>query len=336
MLKSFHLRYCFTADMHFVAYRSNPDRAYSNPDWAYSNPDRVLNPVRVISPVKSIILLIMIVLVSCSKKEIVNVPPSISLVSQTGTISSDTILGVNSTMVFAISAKGGSTNLTNLIVLVSNSDTCQRFLDTSMNISSFLVTKKFIKGLDNSEVWTFIVRDKNRLSDSVSINILRDTSVGFSPIKHITSLIMSAQNNSEPGSFYSFASDQVYSLDEASQHQDLIDLVYYFGEDELTMASPGANIETGIFEGDLLDWSLRRTTRFIELSIPAEFFENCENDSLLIASYSEALGKRKAKLLSPGKLFSFKTADLKCGIFRVISTEGTLAGTVNVEIKVQE
>lgn len=315
-MKTSFSTYTFITVMQSKAYRFTPDR--------------------VLIPVRGIIFLIMIILVSCSEKETEKIPPTLSLISQTGAISHDTIVGVNTTMVFAIAANAGSSNLTNLIVSVKNADTSLRFLDTSMNISSFSIIKKFIKGLDNHEVWTFIVRDKNRLSDSVSINIQRDTTVGFNPIKHITSLIMSAQNNPEPGSFYSFAADQVYPLDEATLHQELIDLTYYFGEDELTMASPGANIETGIFAGDLQDWTLRRTTRFIELSIPAEVFENCTNDSLLIASYNDALGKRKAKLLAPGKLFSFKTADLKSGIFKVISTEGTDAGKVNIEIKVQE
>jgi len=280
--------------------------------------------------------MILILMISCSEKDSEKLPPTIALLPQTGTISHDTTLGVNSALNFSISAQGGNTNLTNLIILVSTPETSQRYLDTSMNIPGFSITKKFTKGLSDIETWTFIIRDKNRLSDSTSIIIIRDTTVGFSPIRHIQNLTLSAQNNPDPGSFYSFASNQVYTLDEASQNQDSIDLVYYFGEDELTMASPGANIETGIFEGDLLNWTVRRTTRFIELAIPPEVFDACENDSLLIASWNDAAGKRKAKFLSPGKMFSFKTSDFKTGIFRVTSIHGTDAGTVNIEIKVQE
>lgn len=315
-MKIQHPKYGFYSDMHIKSYRFIPDKVF-NPAGCW-------------------IFLVFILMISCTEKESEKLPPTISLLSQTGTISHDTTLGVNSAMNFSISAQGGNTNLTNLIILVSTPETSQRYLDTSMNIPGFSINKKFTKGLADAETWTFIIRDKNRLSDSVSINILRDSTVGFNPIKHITSLTMSAQNNPEPGSFYSFGSDHVYTLDEATQNQDSIDLVYYFGEDQLTMASPGANIETGIFEGDLLNWTVRRTTRFIELAIPPEVFDTCENDSLLLASYSEALGKRKAKLLAAGKMFSFKTADSKYGIFRVISTEGTDAGTVNVEIKIQE
>jgi len=102
------------------------------------------------------------------------------------------------------------------------------------------------------------------------------------------------------------------------------------------MGSPGANIENGIFEGDLQSWNIRRTTRFIELNIPPEVFEVSTNDSLLIASYMEGSGKRKAKLLAPGMIFSFKTENLKYGIFRVIEVTGTDNGTVKIDVKVQD
>jgi hypothetical protein len=315
-LKTKQTKYGFPLDMHNKAYRFTPDRVFN--------------------PVRGWIFLIFILMISCTEKEPEKLPPTISLLSQTGAISQDTTVGVNTQLAFAISANSGTTNLTNLIIQVTTPETSQRYFDTSMNIPGFSITKKFVKGLADIETWTFIIRDKNRLSDSTTLTIFRDTTVGFNPTRHIQSLTMSAQNNSDPGSFFSFASSQVYTLDQAFQNQESIDLVYYFGVDQLTMGSPGANIETGIFEGDLQNWTNRRTTRFIELFIPLEVFDNAQNDSLLIASYKESEGKRKAKLLAADKLFSFKTADSKYGIFRVISTEGLDAGTVNVEIKIQE
>ena len=277
-----------------------------------------------------------IFLIGCSKKETENLPPSIALLDQAGAIIRDTTVGVNSQMTFAIAAQAGSTNLTNLIIKVSTSESSERYLDTSMNISGFSISKKFVKGLADAETWTFIIRDKNRLSDSLSLIIYRDTAIGFNPIIHIEALTLSAQNNPFPGSFYSFVANKAYPPDQAFENQEFIDLVYYFGEDELTMGSPGANIETGIFEGDLLNWTTRNTTRFIELDLPPEVFDQAQNDSLLIASYHEAEGKRKAKMLATGKMFSFKTTGLKYGIFRVLSTEGTDAGSATFEIKIQE
>nr|NQU91979.1 hypothetical protein [Bacteroidota bacterium] len=233
-------------------------------------------------------------------------------------------------------AEGTSTRVTNLIIEVTSDAISQTYLDTSMNTLGFTINKSFVKGLANKEIWTFIIRDKNRLTNSTSIDICRDTATGFGPVRYIQNLMLSAQNNSDPGSFYSFESESVYTLQEAFEVQELIDLVYYFGEDSHTMGSPGANIENGIFEGDLQSWNIRRTTRFIELNIPPEVFEVSTNDSLLIASYMEGSGKRKAKLLAPGMIFSFKTENLKYGIFRVIEVTGTDNGTVKIDVKVQD
>lgn len=186
------------------------------------------------------------------------------------------------------------------------------------------------------EVWTFIIRDKNRLSDSVSVIVHRDTMSDFAPIIHYGSITLSAQGDIVPGSFFSFVSGETYWLDEAFQNQDIIDLVYYYGEDENTIASPGANIENGIFEGNLENWDTRRTTRFIQLDLPQEVFDSAQNDSLFIVSYTEGSGNRKAKLLVPQKTFAFKTQDYKYGIFRVVEVEGTNAGLINIEIKIHD
>ena len=65
-------------------------------------------------------------------------------------------------------------------------------------------------------------------------------------------------------------------------------------------------------------------------------FLNATNDSLLIAVYGQAEGKRKAKNLQDGDIFSFKNEDGKVGLFKVNSVSGTDDGTINISIKVQE
>ncbi len=273
---------------------------------------------------------------ACEKDEGPSSPPVINLLDQTGTISSDTTVGAGSLMTFSIEATGTVVNVTNLIVKVTDGQEIQRYLDTSMNTSSFVVRKSFVKSLADEETWTFIIRDKNRMSDSVSLIIKKDTAAGYGPIAVYENLTLSAQNKPDPGSFFSFISEEVYPLEAAAQHQELLDLVYYFGEDDHTLASPGANIESGIFEGDLAGWDVRRTTRFIELEMAEEVFAAAQNDSLLLASYTEGSGKRKSKFLAPGKTFSFRTEDFKYGIFRVKEVEGTDAGTVLIDMKVQD
>gem|GEM_PF-621457 len=299
---------------------------------------RIFNPIWfTISGWLVLPLLALLLLYSCEKDSQPQLSPKLEVKPLPGSNNSDSVFAIGGLMTFEISAQSQSANLTNIYAIkevgLQNST---RALDTSMNIEQFMFTKTFVKGLDEKEIWTFIVRDKNRLSDSVSMTIYLDSTSGFGPIAHLESVMMSAQNLTVPGSFYSFEAG-VLDLNQAFQKQETIDLLYYYyGEDENVIASPGANIESGVFEGDLLNWETRRTTRFIEIDMPMEDFYSAENDSLLIVSYQEGNGKRKAKNLTSGKTFSFKTQDSKFGIFRVTEVEGTLTGTVKIDIKIQD
>jgi hypothetical protein len=317
-MKETPTNYCSNIDMHKYSYRSKPNR--------FSKPVRFV-----------LLISIALILFACTKDDGPQQAPTIQLLSKPGMISSDTTIAVGQLMTFSIAAEGGSANLTNLIALREDGrGTSQRALDTSMNTPQFNITKTFTKNLDKKEIWTFIIRDRNLLSDSVTVIISLDTTSGFGPITYYESLILSAQNEPNPGSFFSFISGETYALDAASQNQELIDLVYYLGEDELTMGSPGANIEPGIFDPNPATWETRRTTRYIAIDLPPGAFEGAQNDSLLIVSYTEGEGKRKAKYLGAGSTFSFQTQDLKYGIFRVIEVEGTDAGTIKLDIKIQD
>ena len=321
-------------DMSNHTYRNLPDNLF-NPDSPESFRG---NPVRVVSHfIVLLTLLTFTIFSSCEKDNNPQLPPSIQLIKQEGSISTDSTIAFGQLMTFTIKATGGSTNLTNLYAIKSvPGQNGSRVMDTSMNISEFIVNKSFTKTFDDTEYWTFIVRDKNLLSDSVSLIITRDTSSGFGQVRFLESIEMSAQNLAAPGSFFSFDLG-VLDQNQAFQNQESIHLLYYYyGEDENVIASPGANVETGVYEGNLENWDTRKTTRFIELDLPPDDFYAIANDSLLIASYNEGSGKRKAKNLVMGKTFSFKTQDALFGIFRVLEVEGTNSGTIKIDVKVQD
>ena len=115
-------------------------------------------------------------------------------------------------------------------------------------------------------------------------------------------------------------------------------MIYYYGEDDQTIASPGANIEDGIFQEEYIpnNWLYRNTTRFIKTSMIDEEFNLIQNDSILLVSYVEGEGKRKAKNLETGDIYSFKTQGAKYGIFLVTEILGLESGTVKIDIKIQE
>jgi len=287
----------------------------------------------------TILMPLIFVFSACEKEKPNHPPPSIRFVTESGFVYHDTTLALGETFKISILANNPNVNLTNFIIRVESNE-IETFLDSGMNTASLDYENIFTKGIKDSEKWTFIIRDRDSKSAEISLNIKRDTSSAYGNIVYFPSVEMGAQNNNA-GSFYSLSEGEVYTLEEAYLNQDIIDLCYFYDfidTDENTIASPGANIDASVYPGDngLDNWINRRTTRFKFTDLTEEEFENATNDSLLIAAYGQSEGKRKAKNLQSGNVFSFKNEDGKTGLFLVYSVIGTDEGTVNISIKVQE
>ncbi|MEE4258381.1 MAG: hypothetical protein V2I62_01360 [Bacteroidales bacterium] len=275
----------------------------------------------------------------CKKEENVYPPPSIKLMTGDGYVSNDTTLQLGEMFKIGIKAENPNVNLTNFIIRVE-SDEIETYLDSGMNTPVLNYEKTPVKGIKSSEKWVFIIRDKNGKSAEISLNIQKDTASAYGDIFYNPSVLLGAQSNAA-GSFYSVSEDSVYTLQSAFNNQDKIDLCYYYDfieTDENTIASPGANIDESVYPGEngLANWTVRRTTRFKLTDLTDSDFQNATNDSLLIAAYGQSEGKRKAKNLQAGNIFSFKNEDGKVGLFMVHSVSGTDEGTVDISIKVQE
>ncbi len=287
----------------------------------------------------AILVLLIFVFSACKKEESNYPPPSIRFVTESGFVYHDTTLALGESFKIGILADNPNANLTNFIIRVESNE-IETILDSGMNTPSLDYENVFTKGIKDSEKWTFIIRDRDLKSSEISINIKRDTASAYGNIDYFPSVEMGTQNHIN-GSFYSLSQGEVYTLEEAFLNQEIIDLCYFYDfidTDENTIASPGANIDASVYPGDngLDNWTTRRTTRFKLADISEEDFENATNDSLLIATYGQSEGKRKAKNLQSGHIFSFKNEDGKTGLFLVHSVIGTDEGTVNISIKVQE
>ncbi|MCF8298032.1 MAG: hypothetical protein K9J13_10845 [Saprospiraceae bacterium] len=284
-------------------------------------------------------MLIIIAIFGCEKEKTDYPPPTIEFITESGFVFNDTILEIGENFKIGIKASNPNVNLTNFIIRVQ-SDELETYLDSGMNTPNLHFERNITKGIKESEKWIFIIRDKDGKSAEVSINIIKDSSSAFGNIKYYANIEMGAQNSSV-GSFYSLTNDSVYTLSSAFANQNKIDLCYYYDfidTDENTIASPGANIDASVYTGAnaLANWTSRRTTRFKVANISENDFLNANNDSLLIVSYGQSDGNRKAKNLKTTDIFSFKNNDGKVGLFKVNTITGTDAGTVNISIKIQE
>ncbi|MCD4730709.1 MAG: hypothetical protein K8R74_08930 [Bacteroidales bacterium] len=284
-------------------------------------------------------LILIIVVVSCSKNEEPVRGPFFELVADSGYISGSETISPGQLMKFKVVAEEGSEKLTNFIIEVENVNHIKtRYFDTAIYNSEFNWEGSFYKSSEKIERWLFIIRDRKSMANSEFIFIDADTSAAYNPIILISNIQLGAQNNIQNGGFFALSNQTIYSTIAAKEHQEIIDMIFYFGEDHATLASPGANIENTIYPEDLspLNWGIRNTTRYIKTALTEMDFDNAVNDSIMIANYIDAEGKRKAKELETGDIYSFKTQDAKYGMFLVTEIFGSESGAIKMDIKIQE
>ncbi len=302
--------------------------------------ENLLSTDRKFCAYRSVFLfLAVIVMISCSKENDAGQRPSFELVADSNLISGNSLtVPPGSLMKFKVHASQGSNKLTNFFIEITDAEkNHHRIYDTAFYLAEFDWEGSFYKSSEIFETWLFCIRDRQGLGNGDVINIYADSNSQYNPVQALVNIEMGAQNNMQFGDFYSFESQTVYFIQQAKENQELMDLVFYFGEDDLTMASPGANIEDGIFpENDTpVNWSIRNTTRFIKTSISESEFSSVNNDSIMIANYSDADGKRKAKNLTAGDVYVFKNQSNRLGLFRVDSVSGTTEGFIKFEVKIQ-
>jgi hypothetical protein len=293
-----------------------------------------------------LLLVITVVFISCDKNDdddnMKKDPPTLSLLTTAPYVFTDSSFKAGDEMKFYFIAQKGSENITNFRVEMKT-DITQTVFDTGLNAASLQFEKTFTKGFAEKEEWTFIVRDKNLKERSVTLIISLDTGAVFEEVLTFEDVVMGAQNHpTAPKSFFSFAKDSSFTLEEAFYRQKDIDLVYYYlGADENLIASPGANIEDEVFEKydakyQFAQWNTKNTVRYKSANLTKNEFESIETDSALLALYGTSDGKRKAKNLKIGDTHSFKTENGKVGVFRVYDISGTDAGEVKISIKLQK
>jgi len=284
-------------------------------------------------------VVVLTVFTACKKENNNYPPPTISFISGSGFVSNDTTIKMGDQFKIGIEAANPDVNLTNFVIKVETDGT-ETFLDSGMNTPVLNYEKMMIKGISDNEKWSFIVYDRDGKSAKVSLNITKDTASVYGPINYYPNIEMGAQNN-PTASFYSLEDNLVYTLSEAYENQEKIDMCYFYDfidTDENSIASPGANIDESVFPGSegFVNWTILRTTRYKVVELTEQEFLDAENDSLLVALHGTAEGKRKAKNLVEGKSFAFKNEDGRIGLFRVNSISGTDEGVVNISIKVQK
>lgn len=283
------------------------------------------------------VLALIFLFLSCDKENEDPEDPVLYLVDTAGYTTGNDPVTPGALMTFMVEMQAGTDPLTNFYITVSGANgEAIRYFDTAFYIERLTWTGTFYKSPETVENWNFVVHDRQGGEARSSITLHADTGSVYGPVLTFPDISMGAQNGPS-GCCYSLSSQEVYSIEKGKQNQDIVDLVYYFGEDERTIASPGANIEDGIFPESLTpkNWEIRNTTRYIKTALDPSYFEGVKTDSIFIALYIEADGKRKAKNLAPGDVYVFRNQEQRLGMLLVNQAEGAEQGLVNIDVKIQ-
>jgi hypothetical protein len=283
--------------------------------------------------------------VGCTKdKQHPGLKPEIKFLKSAELITSDTTLSINQKVKIGIEASSKSGAPLTQLTVISILDENKTSIDSGLFSNEFHYYKEITKGLAKSELWQFYVKDRDgNCSDTICLKLHLDENSGFGPIQSFENIVLGAQLYPDQGSFYSYETNQTYSISEAFNNQQMIDLLYYFDvveADAHTIASPGANIDAAIYNSEMApgNWATRTTLRFEYLpELTTADFESCTNDSLILANtFVFGSGKRKAKNLSSGDIYAFVSETDERGIFLIQQRQGDADGFIQFSIKMQE
>jgi len=273
------------------------------------------------------------------KKEKDPVSPQLSFINDSGLIFQDTAMKAGSSFNFGLTAEMGDHTLTNLYIARYFEGGMEVMVDSGIHNETFTYYGMLNKGVYDTELWKFRVKDLAGQWAEVSFTLSNLPGSNYDPVVSVSSIIMGAQQCSTNGSFLDVKNSVVYFQDEAFLIQDSIELLYYYDPagDANTISSPNANIDVSIYTGptSLPFWTVKNETRFVETTISPAQFDAVVNDSLPIAIFDQLNAKRKAKNLLSGEVYSFKTARGKFGLFKVLNVVGAETGTVECAIKIQ-
>jgi hypothetical protein len=286
-----------------------------------------------------LIIIITLLVVSCNKDE-QSTLPEIKLKNNLNYTTDKSYL-INHQIKFGIQASGMDANITNLVIKCSGKNFTKTITDEGYNVAVLDIDKIFTNVWGDTLKWTLTIMDKNRNFNSIIITTY-DTSKIYAPINQYQNIEMGMQNNITLPQLLNASSGNLYSIAQGAQNAQLIDVLCYYyitsGLPSYTFSSAGDQ-DAPTYYPTISSFNPKNYTDWdyaTQISVAA--FDNCNNDSLLIAAFHSGAGfsSRKYKFAEAGKVVPFKTAGGKSGLIKVISVSGNEAGKIVFDLKIQK
>ena len=161
------------------------------------------------------------------------------------------------------------------------------------------------------------------------------------PVEDAAAVTLGAQENTTLPGFYSVSKKKTYTMSQAADSQNDIDLLCFFEEykdNNVCLASPGSGIKE-IFTGDDMpdNWEVKNLTTFCQTSFTAEQFKSVQNgDQLIETSFDPENNNKKAKDVKAGDVWAIRTEGGIYGLIHITAVTQGEDGSVTFEIKTRE
>jgi len=240
-----------------------------------------------------------------------------------------------------IIATGIDANITNLVIRCSGKNFSKTVLDEGSNTEILDIDKIFTNVWGDSLLWTITVMDHNRNFASLSITTY-DTCKTYAAIHSFTNIEMGMQNNVTIPQLLNAVNGTLYSFAQGQQNPQSVDILCYYyvssGLPSYTLSSVG-DMDAVTYYSLIAAFNPKNYTDWdYATQLTTIAFDNCTNDSLLVASFHSGAGfsSRKYKFADAGKVVPFKTQGGKIGLIKVISVSGNEAGKIVFDLKIQQ
>lgn len=220
-------------------------------------------------------------------------------------------------------------------------------LDSTLNEGWFNRGDKFVERNYNISVGqsistiTFETKDVKGRVGSTTITVApKGTKIPADNEERVATLLAGQLNvtgvNGAKGGFYSVSIDKVFKLSDAVTNAQLVDFVYYYGENNLATLSPindnSLTLVAGIKEF-IGQFNVKNATKFLKATAD-NYAKNTLPEENLVANPKVEFAAAAQVKLQVGDCLAFKTVLGQKGLIKVIDIMGSSSTGVDRAIKI--